>query len=269
MPLWRSRPTRWRNRPSACTWTTSSGYARVSTTAGSSRAWTSSQNSFPRDIVERNSMMRLSNPSRPKQPSNAVLSAVVAATLALLLAACAQSPVAPSAPARAPASEASAPGEGAQDQDLQYVIGLMTAGRYEEAIDPIRRQIEAHPERSELYANLGVAYARVHKLDDAENAFKAALERHFEHAELYNQLGIVSREMGRFKDAEQAYLNALRIDPKHANAELNLGILLELYMQEPDRALPHFQAYETMRNDDHEVEKWIKDIERRKQEGEL
>jgi len=186
-----------------------------------------------------------------------------------MLSACAQAPVTPPVAPKSPVVEASATGAPNTDEDIQAIIALMTAGKYQEAIEPIKKQIATHPEQAELYANLGIAYARVHRLGDAEGAFKAALERHLEHAELYNQLGIVYREMGRFDDAEQAYLNALRLDPKHANAELNLGILLELYFQSPERALPHFQAYEALRNKDEEVSKWIKDIERRRREGEL
>jgi len=216
--------------------------------------------------------MTLSSPIRPKRRTDIRLPDHLAfgVTLAIMLSACAQAPVAPSAPPEAPVTEAAAPNTAEPDQDIQAIIALMSAGRYQDAIEPIRRQIADHPERPVLYANLGVAYARTHRLEEAESAFKAALEQHFEHAELYNQLGIVYREMGRFADAEQAYLNALRIDPKHANAELNLGILLELYLQDPARALPHFQAYESLRgSQDQEVSKWIKDIERRRQDGEL
>ena len=217
-------------------------------------------------------MMPISIPSRPNPPTDARPARRLALGMALaaMLSACARTPVAPSEPPPTPpVAETPAPSAAKPDQDIRAIVALMTAGHYQEAIEPIRRRIETQPDQAELYANLGVAYARIHQLGEAEAAFQDALKRHFEHAELYNQLGIVYREMGRFKDAEQAYTNALRIDPRHANAELNLGILLELYFQDPERALPHFQAYEALRNNDAEVSKWIKDIERRRQDGEL
>ncbi len=194
--------------------------------------------------------------------------------LIALLSACTQGPVAPTARPEPPAGKAvdataATTDVATADDALQAIVELMSAGRFQDAIEPLQRQIENHPERAELYTNLGIAYARTHQLEDAEAAFKAALERGFTHAELHNQLGVVYREMGRFKEAEQAYITALKLDPKHANTELNLGILLELYLQDPKRALPHFQAYESLRNQDKEVAKWIKDIERRREDGEL
>jgi len=218
-------------------------------------------------------MMTLSSPApllSPADTRNRYRPLPAYLALVAMLSACAQGPVAPTSQASRPVTETANPDAAPNDDRLKATMALMSSGHYQEAIEPLREQIKVHPNRPELYANLGIAYARARRLEDAENAFKAALERHFEHAELYNQLGVVYREMGRFKEAEQAYLSALRVDPKHANAELNLGILLELYLQEPERALPHFQAYETLRDQDgEEVSKWIKDIERRRRDGEL
>ena len=74
------------------------------------------------------------------------------------------------------------------------------------------------------------------------------------------------RQRGQFAQARKAYEKALGINAAYASAHLNLGILNDLYLQNLDTALQHYQRYQVLTGDsDKQVAKWIIDLERRVQ----
>jgi tetratricopeptide (TPR) repeat protein len=83
-------------------------------------------------------------------------------------------------------------------------------------------------------------------------------------AALNNQLGIAYREAGRFADARAAYERAIAADPTLADAECNLGILLDLYLDDPAAALPHYERYQTLVVEaDPKVTAWVAELRAR------
>jgi tetratricopeptide (TPR) repeat protein len=84
-----------------------------------------------------------------------------------------------------------------------------------------------------------------------------------EHPAALNQLGMLLRRQGKFRDAESAYTRAVTADPDYALAHYNLGVLNELYLQQLDLALQHFERYVELGGDDDQVTKWIADLKRR------
>jgi tetratricopeptide (TPR) repeat protein len=83
-------------------------------------------------------------------------------------------------------------------------------------------------------------------------------------AALNNQLGIAYRKAGRFADARAAYERAITADPSLADAECNLGILLDLYLDDPAAALPHYERYQALAGDaDARVGAWLAELRTR------
>lgn len=83
-------------------------------------------------------------------------------------------------------------------------------------------------------------------------------------ARLNNQLGIAYRRAGRFADARAAYERAIAADPALADAECNLGILLDLYLDDPAAALPHYERYQALAGDaDARVGAWLAELRTR------
>jgi len=83
-------------------------------------------------------------------------------------------------------------------------------------------------------------------------------------AVLNNQLGIAYRKAGRFADARAAYQRAIAADPALADAECNLGILLDLYLDDPAAALPHYERYQALAGDeDSRVGAWVAELRTR------
>ncbi len=80
----------------------------------------------------------------------------------------------------------------------------------------------------------------------------------------FNRLGIAYRQAGRFADARAAYEQAIAADPALADAECNLAILFDLYLDDPEAALPHFERYQALTGEtDQRVAAWLAELRTR------
>jgi Flp pilus assembly protein TadD len=143
-------------------------------------------------------------------------------------------------------------------------VSAVKAGQDTKAIQLFTGLTQEYPNFSASFTNLGLLYLKQEKLTEAEHAFKQAITINPADAVAYNHLGVVFRQRGQFEQARQAYENALRIKPGYASAHLNLGILNDIYLQNLETALQHYQRYQNLTGDaDQQVAKWIVDLERR------
>ena len=148
-------------------------------------------------------------------------------------------------------------------QAYEHALGLMQANHLPEAERELTALATRRPQLAGPYANLGILYFRAGRAQDAAKALECAITLNPRPA-YYNELGMVRRTEGRFDAAEQAYQRALELDADYAYAHLNLGILYDLYLQQPDRALPHYERYQALApSDAGTVGKWIADLKRR------
>ena len=168
------------------------------------------------------------------------------------------------APPAVPPEEATARVSGDARGRFSAALEAIRGERYQEAqkiLEPLTRD---YPDLAGPYLNLGIVFARLGHTREAEQAFRAAIERRPDSAPAYSQLGVLYREEGRFADARRAYERALEIDSTYAEAHLNLGILFDLYLQQPEAALEHYQRFRDLAGDSQGVvEKWITDLKHR------
>jgi tetratricopeptide (TPR) repeat protein len=142
-------------------------------------------------------------------------------------------------------------------------LKLMREQRYEQASARFAALASSHPEFAGPHMNLGLAYLHLDRNEDAERALVEAAARNPDNIAAQNLLGVVYRAEGRFEEARGAYRRALALDGEYADAHLNLGILLDLYLQQPEEALRHYERYREIRPDDAaRVEPWITDLRR-------
>lgn len=194
------------------------------------------------------------------------------ACLALLTGGCATSPPVDrgttSSSAQKPVTRSATlkeePVSPALQQAYDQALAHLKAGRDKEAEQALRALAQRAPELSGPQANLGMLYRKVGRTKEAIEALNRAIRLNPRRAAYYNELGILYRQEGKFEDAKRQYLKAIDVDAEYPLAHLNIAILYDLYMQDPKKALPHYQRYQQLLSkEDSMVAKWIIDLERR------
>jgi tetratricopeptide (TPR) repeat protein len=142
-------------------------------------------------------------------------------------------------------------------------VELLRDGRYEEAIDALEEVTGQAPEATAAYIDLGIAYAHVEELDQAEINLRTALELNPSHPAAWNELGLVLRRKGDFAGSRACYEAALAQFGDFHYAHRNLAILCDLYIGDVICALEHYEAYGRVAPDDAEVGRWIADLRNR------
>jgi tetratricopeptide (TPR) repeat protein len=96
----------------------------------------------------------------------------------------------------------------------------------DEAMVHIQESLRLYPEHAEAHNNLGLAYQRMNRLEDALREHTEAVRLQPDYAEAYYNLGIDAQALGRLDEAVTHYRDALRLRPKVAAAHNNLGTTL-------------------------------------------
>jgi len=142
-------------------------------------------------------------------------------------------------------------------------LALLQQGDDEAGIALLEAVAEEAPELSAPRIDLGTAYHRAGKLEEAEANLLKAIQLNPEHPMPYNELGIVYRKTGRFAEARASYEKALSIYPGFHYARRNLAVLCDLYLADLNCALDNYLAYMETVPDDQEATMWIADLRNR------
>lgn len=142
---------------------------------------------------------------------------------------------------------------------IAFEWGYLNKG--EEILNEIRL---LRPDLSGTYTNLALIAEHREEYEKAEELLKMALERNTKSVHVFASLGMVYSKQGRFNDAIKAYENALSLDANYANAHNNLGVIYDLYLDNPEKAVYHFEQFQKLSDKkDAEVARWIVEIKQR------
>lgn len=82
--------------------------------------------------------------------------------------------------------------------------------------------VKKSPIKARVHNNLGVAYSRQGRIDEAMQEYLIAIKLKPYFVEAHNNLGNIYHIQGRYDEAIQEYLIALRIKPDYTLAQYNL-----------------------------------------------
>lgn len=142
-------------------------------------------------------------------------------------------------------------------------LAALAAGENDRGVALLLEVIDAAPDATGPYIDLGIAYRRQEALEDSLTALQSALVTTPDHPVAHNELAISLRRLGRFAEARQSYERALDVFPDYHFARRNLAVLCDLYLADLTCALEHYEAYRLAVPDDPEVEMWIADLRMR------
>ena len=145
----------------------------------------------------------------------------------------------------------------------EQAVAIMAAGDDVDASLRFQEFLLQYPDYPGAHVNLAIIHARNGDDVAAEASITDALILDPLHPEALNQLGMLLRRQGKFAAAENAYLKAVAARPDYALAHYNLGVLNDLYLQQLDAALQHYERYQDIAGEDKLVMRWITDLKRR------
>jgi tetratricopeptide (TPR) repeat protein len=148
-------------------------------------------------------------------------------------------------------------------RDFEHAVDMMKNQEYAKAIDLLEKVIELSPKVTAPYIDIAIAYQHIDKPEQAEENLKAALRLVPDHPVACNEYGLLYRKTGRFADARAIYEKAIARFPDYYPVHRNLGILCDLYLNDPECALEHYEIYSEARPEDKQVKLWIADLRAR------
>ena len=114
-------------------------------------------------------------------------------------------------------------------KEVEFVYGLFTEGRIEDAIKQIKILNEKYPNQPFLFNLIGACYKEKGELEGAVKMFSIAVSIEPKYAEAFYNLGAVLSDLDQKDQAVENYRKAISIQPNYYDAHNNLGnALLEL-----------------------------------------
>jgi Tfp pilus assembly protein PilF len=151
----------------------------------------------------------------------------------------------------------------ASRRDFDRAVAMMKGQEYDQAIDLLKKVLEQSPGVTAPYIDIAIAYQRIGKPEQAEEHLKIALKLYPGHPVACNEYGLLFRKTGRFAEARAIYEKAITRFPDYYPVHRNLGILCDLYMNDPESALEHYEIYSEANQGDTQVKLWIVDLRAR------
>lgn len=146
-------------------------------------------------------------------------------------------------------------------------VAFLEEGKYEEAIEAFRKDIQKERNLDEAYHGLGIAYFELENYEEAVMAFESAIEHDAkDSASLCSFLGACYLETGEYESALRAYEKALSEKDltEHLEQEIQWN-LIAVYenMGNWETAKEQIEKYIEMYPDDSRVEKEAEFLETR------
>lgn len=131
-----------------------------------------------------------------------------------------------------------------------YQAGLarFESGDWKAAAAAYVESLKLEPKSAEVHLNLGHAYLRLEKDNDAAKAFKESIKLNPQVAEAHYGLGFVEYRMHRYREAADAFKRATVVDPKMAKAHYGLSLAYE-QLKDQNGLLREFRILETLDRD--------------------
>lgn len=143
-------------------------------------------------------------------------------------------------------------------------MALMDSGDLRMARKGFRAMTKEFPELSGPWVKLAALAEKREKPEKAREYYVQALEVNPANVNAYLEQAMFERRQGEFSKARDAYLAALELWKDFPEAHLNLAILYDLYMNLPEEAQPHYEAYDFLTgSSDTRVADWLIEIRRR------
>lgn len=118
--------------------------------------------------------------------------------------------------------------------------------------------IRNQPALAGPYTNLALLHYKNGKLDESLKLVNKALELNPNQAQAYNLRAQIYIKNNKVNDAKNDYIKAIQLKPDYINAQYNLALLYDIYLQEIELAIQHYEIYMTLiKKPDQATQEWV------------
>ncbi len=90
-------------------------------------------------------------------------------------------------------------------------------------VEVYKQKLQSEPNNTSILLNLGVAYASLNKLNEADEIFTKIIKQDPKNSEALNNLGIIYTQTGKFEDAIAKLEIVVKLNPNNAKYWNNLS----------------------------------------------
>ncbi|WP_444994133.1 tetratricopeptide repeat protein [Aliikangiella sp. IMCC44359] len=138
------------------------------------------------------------------------------------------------------------------------------AKNFKPAEDLLNSIIKQNPQLSGPFVLLGDIEKQNNRLPKSIEYYKKAISVNSDNVNAYIRLATTQRESGLFKPAQNTYVKALEKWKDFPEAHLNLSVLYDVYLNQPNIAQKHMEAYQLLtKQRQARVANWLKDLQSR------
>lgn len=124
------------------------------------------------------------------------------------------------------------------------------------------------PELAGPHANLAIIALKYKNPERALELVKIALNKNPKLAQALNLLAYLEQISGEILAAEKHYKEAIENKNDYAIAHYNLALLYDVYFQNIEKAIPHYEKYmKLINNEDKNTADWLEQIKRKVDKG--
>lgn len=171
-----------------------------------------------------------------------------------------------------PNSQVDVPSQYAQSDDeirrFKIATELLNSNELDKAKEIFMSLNNDRPDLSGPYANLAIIALKNNKPNKALELVNIALLKNPNLAQALNLLAYLEQIKGDINSAEKHYKQAIKSKPSYSLAHYNLALLYDVYFQDINSAIPHYERYMQLINGkDKSTADWLEQIKRKKEKG--
>ena len=150
-------------------------------------------------------------------------------------------------------------------RDYKKALSLLNSDNLSAAKEILLQLNSDRPELAGPYANLAVIALKNNQPNEALTLVKTALTKNPKLPQALNLLAYLEQISGEILLAEKHYKEAIQYKDDYAIAHYNIALLYDVYLQDVDKAIPHYEKYmELIDNNDKNTADWLEQIKRNK-----
>lgn len=153
-------------------------------------------------------------------------------------------------------------------KEYKKALTLLNNNKLDAAKEIFQQFKEERPELAGPYANLAIIALKNNEPEKALELVKIALAKNPNLAQALNLLAYLEQVSGEIKKAEKHYKEAIKNKNDYAIAHYNIALLYDVYLQDIESAIPHYERYmQLINNKDKSTADWLEQIKNQKDNG--